>query len=192
MRRLLERRCGFTRFTDDAERFGLLRAEIDTLAAQREREMGDAALAALEKTASEMVDRIEAKLIAARNAAQAATASGRTMLVVATVLAFVLGAFLAISIIRYLTRALADAGALAAAVAEGDLTHTVDVKAQDEVGAMVTSLNRMTENLRRVVGDIAGHARRVRVIGGLMSLDRSLLALTRGVYIGGKTRDLEP
>ncbi len=35
-------------------------------------------------------------------------------------------------------------------------------------------------------------ARRVRVIGGLMSLDRSLLALTRGVYIGGKTRDLEP
>ena len=94
-------------------------------------------------------------IIAARNAAQAATASGRTMLVVATVLAFVLGAFLAISIIRYLTRALADAGALAAAVAEGDLTHTVDVKAQDEVGAMVTSLNRMTENLRRVVGDIA-------------------------------------
>jgi|JI10StandDraft_1071094.scaffolds.fasta_scaffold02422_9 methyl-accepting chemotaxis protein len=122
---------------------------------------GDAALAALEKTASELVDRIEADLIAARNAAQAATGSGRTMLVVATVLAFVIGAFLAISIIRYLTRALADAGALAAAVAEGDLTHTVDVKAQDEVGAMVTSLNRMTENLRRVVGDIAGAAIKV-------------------------------
>ncbi|MFN8228983.1 MAG: adenylate/guanylate cyclase domain-containing protein [Mycobacterium sp.] len=31
VRRLLERRCGFTRFTDDAERFGLLRAEIDTV-----------------------------------------------------------------------------------------------------------------------------------------------------------------
>ncbi len=31
VRRLLEHRCGFTRFTDDAQRFRLLRAEIDTV-----------------------------------------------------------------------------------------------------------------------------------------------------------------
>jgi len=39
-------------------------------------------------------------------------------------------------------------------VAEGDLTATIDHASKDEIGQMVTALNAMIENVRRVVGEV--------------------------------------
>jgi methyl-accepting chemotaxis protein len=39
-------------------------------------------------------------------------------------------------------------------IAEGDLTSTLDHKSKDEIGQMVTAMNAMIENIRRVVGEV--------------------------------------
>ncbi|TWB15273.1 methyl-accepting chemotaxis protein [Nitrospirillum amazonense] len=79
--------------------------------------------------------------------------SARLLLVVAVLasllVAVAAGTWIALGISRGLNRA----GALAQAVADGDLTRTVEVTSRDEVGDLMRHVNTMVEKLRDVVGE---------------------------------------
>ncbi|HLL25097.1 MAG TPA: methyl-accepting chemotaxis protein, partial [Kofleriaceae bacterium] len=64
------------------------------------------------------------------------------------------GVILSIWTVRYISRSLRDAGELAHAVANGDLTRTIAVKNTDEIGTMIATLNQMVENVRRVARNV--------------------------------------
>ncbi|WP_049974382.1 methyl-accepting chemotaxis protein [Azospirillum sp. B4] len=79
--------------------------------------------------------------------------SARLFLVVAVLasllIAVAAGTWIALGISRGLNRA----GALAQAVADGDLTRTAEVTSRDEVGDLMRHINSMMEKLREVVGE---------------------------------------
>ncbi|MDO9710927.1 HAMP domain-containing methyl-accepting chemotaxis protein [Paracraurococcus lichenis] len=91
-----------------------------------------------------------------------------------TLLAIIAGTVIALGISRNLRRA----GALAQAVAEGDLTRTVEKPSQDEVGDLVQHLNAMIGRLRSVVGETLAAAENVS--SGSQELSASAQQLSQG------------
>ncbi len=71
-----------------------------------------------------------------------------------TALAIVLGAGLAMTITRRITRPLSDAVKLAQAVASGDLTQDLRVHGQDELAQLQQALRDMVARLRALVGEV--------------------------------------
>ncbi|KHK49412.1 chemotaxis protein [Ralstonia sp. A12] len=72
--------------------------------------------------------------------------------VLATLLAIATGAF----ITRTITRPIHHAMHLAEAVAQGNLTHRLEVGTQDEIGRLLAALKHMTENLHGIVSQVRG------------------------------------
>jgi methyl-accepting chemotaxis protein len=135
---------------------------------------------ALIDKAGKLSDDIVALEIAAVKAAQAASeaayAASRTLLLGALVFALALGIVLAIVISRYIAGALAAATQLARTVASGDLTRTVEVTNDDEIGSVVTALNEMVESLRSVARDVTSAATNVATGSNEMSSTASQVA----------------
>ncbi|MCE9578911.1 MAG: HAMP domain-containing protein, partial [Deltaproteobacteria bacterium] len=106
--------------------------------------------------------------------------ASRAMLIAALGLAFLLGLGMTLWTVRYISRSLGAAGELAAAVAKGDLTRTVEVVNHDEVGQMVTALNEMVGNLRQVAGEVIAAASNVATGSEQMSSTANQLASGAG------------
>lgn len=70
-------------------------------------------------------------------------------------LAAVLTGFLAVMLTRSIVNPLRAASDFASIVAKGDLTQKIDSRGNDELAALLTSLNRMKDNLRSTVMQIA-------------------------------------
>lgn len=75
-----------------------------------------------------------------------------------TGLAISFSVVIAFLVIRSLTRGLRLAKSLSENVADGDLTTTVPTTSKDEIGALLTDLNRMVHDLRGKVGQITSSA----------------------------------
>lgn len=73
-----------------------------------------------------------------------------TIVVMVTMLAFAI--YLLIN--RLVTRPLNQCLEIANAIDRGDLTHSVQVRSNDEIGKLMTTFNQMSKNLSRVVGQI--------------------------------------
>jgi methyl-accepting chemotaxis protein len=97
------------------------------------------------------------------NAAQTATvklsdenaqglASASKLMLVSALLALGVGILVAVWVTRLITRPLSRANAAVQRVALGDLSGTLEIDSDDEVGQISMALNRMVENLRQTAG----------------------------------------
>jgi len=86
-----------------------------------------------------------------RTQADATVSRANWLLALATVVAFAIGIGASCMIFQAIVPPVRQAGMLAAAVAQGDLTQRVDVTGKDEVSALLGSLNAMTESLSNMV-----------------------------------------
>jgi len=93
--------------------------------------------------------------------AHATAARGRLITIVCLIAGVVLAVFSGFLLTRLITKPLFKGVNLAKAMAEGDLTKTMDVDQQDEIGILAQSLNEMAGNLRRMFGDISSGVVRV-------------------------------
>ncbi|KMO11542.1 HAMP domain-containing methyl-accepting chemotaxis protein, partial [Methylobacterium platani] len=84
--------------------------------------------------------------------ARTETSEGQTMLLAVLAGALLLGLGIATWLAVAIARGLSRAVSLADAVAAGDLTRTVTVTSRDEIGDLVTAMNRMTANLNETAG----------------------------------------
>jgi len=84
----------------------------------------------------------------AKSRQRALITAGTAVLVVALLLL----ASLFFLLIRHLDRSLGQATRAAEALAEGDVTTRIEVETQDEVGAVLASMQRMTRYLREMAG----------------------------------------
>ncbi len=73
-------------------------------------------------------------------------------------LAVILGAAIAFLIIRSITRPLADTVGAANRIASGDLTVTVRVERDDEIGRLQSAFGDMTGHLRHLIGNVKNSA----------------------------------
>ena len=72
--------------------------------------------------------------------------------------ALVAGVVVALTVSRSILRPLDAAQSQATRIASGDLAHDVDVQGHDEAARTLQSLQRMTEALRRIVGEVRASA----------------------------------
>jgi methyl-accepting chemotaxis protein len=93
-------------------------------------------------------------------------------------LSLLLGAGSAIIMALGISRGVSRAVKLAGAIASGDLSQTIAVKSNDEVGDLVRSLNAMAERLRQVVSEALTAAKNVSA--GSQELSASAEQLSQG------------
>ena len=98
---------------------------------------------------------------AASQQAEAAAKSLERQVLVTGAIALVLAIFMAITITRSITRPLTQAVEVADRVASGDLSGHILVKSQDEMGQLLTALQRMQQSLVQTVTAVRGNAQGV-------------------------------
>jgi len=81
--------------------------------------------------------------------------AGLTAVIIALVVALIVAVVIAVFVTRSITVPLAAAVGLVDKVAEGDLTTQAEIKSTDELGQMMTSMNRMIDNLRKTVAEVS-------------------------------------
>lgn len=81
-------------------------------------------------------------------------ASGRALLLILGAVALVIGVGFAFWVTRSITQPMAVAVRVAEGIAEGELDHHITVTSRDETGRLMQAMQRMSEQLRQIVGDI--------------------------------------
>ncbi|MBR0821296.1 methyl-accepting chemotaxis protein [Bradyrhizobium liaoningense] len=116
----------------------------------------------------------------AAQAAQAHEDGNRAqfLLISAVLASLAIGLIAAIWISLSIARGLSRAVGLAGAVASGDLSQTINVSSNDEIGDLVKSLNMMVEKLRQVVEEALTAANNVSA--GSQELSASAEQLSQG------------
>ncbi|UHJ66537.1 methyl-accepting chemotaxis protein [Melaminivora jejuensis] len=89
---------------------------------------------------------------------QAMAAQGRLVLIACTVAALLLGSIAAWLLSRSITAPLALAVRRAGQIAQGDLTHSIEVRGRDEAAALLRALHDMQASLTRVVSGVRSNA----------------------------------
>ena len=125
-----------------------------------------------------IVQRNNNAMAADRAAAAATYESGRTVVLSALGVALLIGIGAAVWLSLSVSRALGHAGALAQAVAGGDLTQTIAATTRDEVGDLIGHINDMVLRLRQVVTDAL--AASDNVSSGSQELSASAQQLSQG------------
>ena len=99
---------------------------------------------------------VNAKAAAAESLDRVRAEQGRVMLfaVGAGVLIVALLVGIYVVLVRAVIRPLRGVAGVLSAVADGDLTRTVEVRSGDEVGQMASALNRAVTSVRRTVADV--------------------------------------
>lgn len=119
------------------------------------------------------------KQMAEMSAASAQEAGQAKILLVSVIgLSLLVGATSAIMMALSISRGLSRAVNLAGAVANGDLSQTISVKSNDEIGDLVRSLNAMVEKLRQIVSEALTAAQNVSA--GSQELSASAEQLSQG------------
>jgi methyl-accepting chemotaxis protein len=98
---------------------------------------------------------------AAYAAAKAVYGQSRIMICAVIVAALVAGLLLALLVAGFISRALKKGVAVAEKLAQGDLSVNIEVESKDETGQLMAAMQVMTENLRKVIGQVAGTATQV-------------------------------
>jgi methyl-accepting chemotaxis protein len=109
------------------------------------------AMAAYDEAVGRLSERQKRMFDEAKTHVADVAATGRHLLAGIGLLAVALGGTLAWSLTRSITVPLRGAVALANAVARGDLSTRVEVRSQDETGALMAALNTMNDNLNTLV-----------------------------------------
>ncbi|SDH19538.1 methyl-accepting chemotaxis protein [Bradyrhizobium sp. Rc2d] len=105
-------------------------------------------------------------------------ARAQTILLSIIIISLIVAAGAATWIALGISRALGRAVGLAAAVSNGDLTQTINMSSNDEIGDLVKSLNAMVERLRQIVSEALTAANNVSA--GSQELSASAEQLSQG------------
>ncbi len=109
-----------------------------------------------------------------------ALAGVTTVAFVAALLMAMLAAVSMALTVRSITRPLGSSVAFAQHLADGDLTRTLALQRQDEVGALAESLNRMSGSLQRLLTEVTDGA------GALTQSSQDLLAIAGSMAAGSE------
>ncbi len=129
--------------------------------------VGDKSVLGMDRGPAELLEQA-GKRIAADSAATAAEASGKGQAAIHLSLAVMLGVALlglavGVALSRAIVRPLDQAVDVARAVADGDLTRTIEVRGRDETAELLASLQHMQEQLTRIVLGVRTGAQGVAV-----------------------------
>ena len=98
------------------------------------------------------INRISASLISDEmKGVDTATANAIRLMLIASAIALIVGIFISLILTRGIVKPINEAVNFAKAIADGDLTQQMKVKQNDEIGELITNLNKMSDDLRNIV-----------------------------------------
>jgi len=156
------------------DRADQLNKEAQKLSATKARQLLDKAEALLENLAKQNV----AAMDKAMADSDATYQSARNLLIALLTVVAISGMAIGLWISLAIARALGRAGSLAAGIAGGDLTKTMEYRSRDEVGDLVGNLNEMVKRLRDVISRVQDSAE--NVAAGAEELSSSSEELSQG------------
>lgn len=99
---------------------------------------------------------IESTLMEKRKADKASTINNTKTIVIAfTLIAIAIAFVLSFFITRAITSLVAKGVDMANRMADGDLTQQINIDQKDEIGILISALNKMSKNLQQMFSDIA-------------------------------------
>lgn len=75
----------------------------------------------------------------------------KTFLIVAILIVLILGIGLLLIIVQSITRPILEGIRMANRIAEGDLSQSIDLDREDEVGLLISALNKVAQNLQSII-----------------------------------------
>jgi methyl-accepting chemotaxis protein len=108
----------------------------------------------MEATSKDMADSAEKRMEKEESVVKAFTSQIAVILGILVVIAIILSVVIGLFITRSITNPLAVGVAVAAKMAEGDLTQDIDVTSKDETGQLLLAMKNMVEKLREIVMDV--------------------------------------
>ncbi|MEO5353367.1 MAG: methyl-accepting chemotaxis protein [Magnetococcus sp. XQGC-1] len=102
----------------------------------------------------------------AKKASEANTAlyeSSRSTMIILIVVAVVFGLLMGYALANSISQPLQQGVHMAEALAAGDLTQSINIRRQDEVGRLALAMNGMAEKLREVIGEVSTAAEQVSI-----------------------------
>jgi len=127
---------------------------------------------------AELVKYEEEQMDASHDEAEKLYSSTRVMTFSAAIFALLFGVFTSFLITRSITNPLRSAVLVANRLAEGDLSGAIVLSGKDETGALLSSMQNMTEKLREIVGEVKSAA--ANVASGSQELSSSAEEMSQG------------
>ncbi|UOB23279.1 methyl-accepting chemotaxis protein [Pseudomonas orientalis] len=115
----------------------------------------------------------------------AESAQARSLQLISTLLALLVGIIAALVITRQITRPLQDTLAVVERIASGDLSHTIQVTRRDELGVLQQGIQRMGTTLRELISGIRDGVTQIA------SAAEELSAVTEQTSAGVKSQKIE-
>ncbi|HVT52828.1 MAG TPA: methyl-accepting chemotaxis protein, partial [Dongiaceae bacterium] len=150
------------------------RDQAETLSETQERDLVKQA----EEQLQGIVGQAEAFMQQSKKDAEDDYSYDRTLLLAAVIVSLLVAAGAGIWISTLISRGLSRAGSLTQAVADGDLTRTIEKVPNDEIGDLIGNVNRMVVQLRGVVSEASSASDNVSA--GSQELSSSAEELSQG------------
>ncbi|HEX5320618.1 MAG TPA: adenylate/guanylate cyclase domain-containing protein [Stellaceae bacterium] len=148
-------------FFDIANReLALIRAGDIDLAGALQTEYGQAAAARLSEMIDGLVEKAEAEMAQATDAARATYRTSRQRLIAFLVAATLFGLYLAHTISTFVVGPLKSVGGRLSQIAAGDFTGRVEVRNRDEIGGLAENVNLASRQLHRLYTDLEAEKER--------------------------------
>ena len=146
-------------------------------AADKENEALLPAAAAVKSQSDKLLRSVEQHTAEAQSNFANTTATAQWLIGALTLITLVLGTVWAWFIARSVSRPALAAMQVSEAIAEGRLSHSVNVEAgQDELGRMLTSMRRMRTNLLQLTGEVRDQSEQLAVTSHQVATDASHLS----------------
>ncbi|MFY9810126.1 methyl-accepting chemotaxis protein [Aquabacterium sp.] len=146
-------------------------------AADKENEALLPAAAAVKSQSDKLLQSVEQHTSNAQANFANTTATAQWLIGALTLITLVLGTVWAWFIARSVSRPALAAMQVSEAIAEGRLSHSVNVEAgQDELGRMLTSMRRMRTNLLQLTGEVRDQSEQLAVTSHQVATDASHLS----------------
>ncbi|WP_306564611.1 methyl-accepting chemotaxis protein [Aquabacterium sp.] len=159
------------------EVLGLVETGQTMQAADKENEALLPAAAAVKSQSDKLLQSVEQHTSNAQANFANTTATAQWLIGALTLITLVLGTAWAWFIARSVSRPALAAMQVSEAIAEGRLSHSVNVEAgQDELGRMLTSMRRMRTNLLQLTGEVRDQSEQLAVTSHQVATDASHLS----------------
>jgi methyl-accepting chemotaxis protein len=114
------------------------------------------ALDNLDKATSDLSEHLRAQFAAEKAGSEAVYAFARWFMIAVTLAGIALSLVLSLLVTRSITEPIAQSLAVSESIARGDLTHRLTLQQRDEIGQLSAAMNRVSNTLSRIVGQIRG------------------------------------
>jgi len=152
-------------FSKIQEHLGPIYNDLNTEKIMKNSALSDSAVK-INNTITLLIKESEKEMSQALSNSATSKTTGTTVLIFLTIAAVLIGIILGLAISRNLTKGITALAGITKKIAQGDLKNKVEITSKDELGALATDTNTMTDNLRKMISQVADFSSQLTASSG--------------------------